>query len=173
MRLLSKYDEFADPALIVESRQNDCGYKVRSAMTIDESKQVGELLAAWYAWQDSFVPALGVGRVAASCRGFSEDHRFDDIEDRITASERRAKKLEAEQIDVCVSQLSFVHQRAIQQHFGDKKVAVANKEDGASVWRNARKFDFNSGPHVAFRQAKFALLPALKARGMIKAEVFA
>lgn len=128
-------------------------------MTPDESAQIEELLLAWYAWQASWSPALGTGRAAPICRHFSASRQWLDQDERREIEERAAAKLQAEQVDVCVSNLSdWRHRAAIQ-------VSMKNKTTGAAVFRSPR---LEGRDHEFYQAAKAALLPALRKRSLIK-----
>jgi hypothetical protein len=137
-----------------------CGaYTEKKPMTLDESNQIEELLSGWYAWQASYTPNLGAGRVDPSCRGFAEKDRYMDIDERTEAADRRAHAKQAEQIELCVDALPWQQRAAIQTH-------MRNKVSGVQVWSNAR-LDVEQ-MHVLYQEAKFSLLPALRRRGLIK-----
>ncbi|MFM0506673.1 hypothetical protein [Paraburkholderia sp. RL17-373-BIF-A] len=149
-------------------------------MTIDESNQVEELLTGWYGWQRGYSVNLGAGRVDPSCRGFDESDRFATIEERTDAAERKAQRKQAEQVDLCVDSLTWQQRAAIQTHMRQKdsgqimdaRIAALNDGCGVAAWCNPRKFDL-SFAHELYQEAKFALLPALRRRGLIKGEVAA
>ncbi|WP_438391096.1 hypothetical protein [Caballeronia sp. DA-9] len=137
-------------------------YHLGAPMTRDESEQIEILLTDWYQWQAGYFPALGGGRVDPSCRNFAESDRHSDIEDRTDAAERRLKKKQAEQVDLCVDALIWQQRASIQTH-------MKNKLAGVEVWSNPR-ITFEE-MHELYQDAKQALLPALRRRGMIKSVV--
>jgi hypothetical protein len=145
------------------------------AMTPDESNQIEELLTVWYEWQVGYFPDLGAGRVDPTCRGFAEKDRYSTIDERTDASERKAKKKAAEQVDLCVDALPWQQRAQIQIHMQWKihpqraaaREEQLNAECGACVWHVPRKVDI-AGNHVIYQEAKFMLLPALRKRGMIR-----
>lgn len=130
-------------------------------MTQDESQQIEELLLAWYGWQASWAPALGAGRVDPSCREFQISKQWLDQDERRELEERAAAKRQAEQVDVCVSDLAdWRHRAAIQ-------VSMKNKACEAEVFRSAR---LDGRDHEYYQEAKAALLPKLRKRGLIRAQ---
>ncbi|MBR8135129.1 hypothetical protein [Burkholderia cenocepacia] len=136
-------------------------------MTIDESNQLEELLDEWYDWQAGYVPSLGYGRVDPSCRGFSEDERTITADERSEEADRNAAKKRAEQVDVCVDELSWQERAAIQRHMKAKRIGAMNVACGAKVWSNPRGLDL-SDAHVSYQAAKKALYLRVKARGLLR-----
>lgn len=127
-------------------------------MTQDESQQIEELLLAWYAWQAAWAPALGAGRADPTCRHFQISKQWLSQEERREIEERAAAKRQAEQVDVCVSNLAdWRHRAAIQ-------VSMKNKTARAEVFRSVR---LEGGDHEYYQAAKLALLPLLWKRGLI------
>ena len=130
-------------------------------MTQDESQEIEELLLAWYAWQASWSPALGAGRVDPTCRGFQISKQWLNQDERRELEERAALKRQAEQVEVCVSDLEdWRHRAAIQ-------VSMKNKTCGAEVFRSAR---LDGMDHEYYQEAKAALLPMLRKRGLIRTQ---
>lgn len=131
-------------------------------MTQDESLQIEELLAVWYAWQSAWTPALGAGRVDPSCRGFQSAWKQWLTQDERRELERiEAEKRVAEQVDVCVSGLvDWKHRAAIQVH-------MKNKTSGAMVFRSPR---LAGRDHELYQAAKVILYSTLKGRGLMRTE---
>lgn len=130
-------------------------------MTQDESQQIEELLLAWYAWQASWAPALGAGRADPSCRDFQISNQWLDQDERRELEERAAIKRQSEQVDVCVSSLEdWRHRAAIQ-------VSMKNKACKADVFRSPR---LDGKDHEYYQEAKAALLPMLRKRGLIRTQ---
>ncbi len=128
-------------------------------MTQDESQQIEGLLLAWYAWQAAWSPALGAGRVDPTCRGFQISKQWLDQDERRELEERAAAKRQAEEVDVCVGDLAdWRHRAAIQ-------VSMKNKACKAEVFRSAR---LDGRDHEYYQEAKAALLPKLRKRGLIR-----
>jgi len=154
-----------------------CAYLEKKTMTLDESNQIEELLTAWYRWQLGYFPDLGMGRVDPTCRGFAENDRHSTIEERTDAAERKARKKTAEQVDLSVDTLPWQQRAQIQIHMQCKlepqraaaREAQLNAECGVSVWHVPRRIDIAEN-HVIYQEAKFALLPELRRRALIKAE---
>lgn len=146
-------------------------------MTLDESNQIEELLTVWYQWQLGYFPDLGAGRVDPTCRGFAENDRHSTIEERTDAAERKAKKKTAEQVDLCVDALPWQQRACVQLHMQWKIQperasaceSIMNAECGAKVWHFKRADNFREN-HVMYQEAKFALLPTLRRRALIKPE---
>lgn len=138
-------------------------------MTVDESKQVEELLGEWYAWQAGYTPGLGYGRVDPTCRGFSESDRTVTVDERAEEADRKAAKRRAEQVDVCVDALTWQERAAIQRHMKAKRIGAMNEACGAKVWSNPRGLDV-SDAHATYQAAKEALYPRLKRRGLLAKE---
>jgi hypothetical protein len=164
---------------IGERHGKRCGaYMEKKAMTLDESNQIEELLTIWYQWQLGYFPDLGAGRVDPTCRGFAENDRHSTIEERTDAAERKAKKKTAEQVDLCVDALPWQQRAQIQIHMQWKiepqraaeREAKLNAECGASVWHITARSGIADN-HVIYQEAKFALLPALRRRSLIKVPV--
>ncbi|MGU7780515.1 hypothetical protein [Burkholderia sp. PU8-34] len=136
-------------------------------MTIDESNQIEELLREWYAWQAGYVPSLGYGRIDPSCRGFSESDSTLTADERSEEADRKAAKKRAEQVDVCVDELTWQERAAIQRHMKGKRIGAMNETCGAKVWSNPRGLDVSEA-HATYQAAKEALYPRVKARGLLK-----
>jgi len=129
-------------------------------MTQDESQQIEEMLLEWYAWQAAWAPALGAGRADPTCRGYQISKQWMGLDERRELEERAAVKRLAEQVDVCVNGLAdWRHRAAIQ-------VSMKNKVCKAEVFRSAR---LDGKDHEYYQEAKAALLPQLRKRGLIRA----
>jgi hypothetical protein len=133
-------------------------------MSDDESTQIEEILSAWYEWQSGYTVNLGAGRVDPACRNFDESDRYATIEERTHEAERKAQRKQAEIVDLCVDMLTWQQRASIQTH-------MKNKFCGVEVWSNMRLT--LEEVHVLYQSAKETLLPSLRKRGMIKAEVVA
>src|SRR5699024_126125 len=160
---------YADPARVLERKQeiqarSRQGRRERAkaglqalfegeAMTQDESQQVEELLSVWYDYEDSYRPALGAPRVSPSCRGHDPGKVHDTGEDR----DAQLNKITAEAVGSCVDELHYLHRAAIGVHF-------RNKRAGVSVRRNPRIEE----QHAAYQEAKLALWPLLKRKGLVR-----
>jgi hypothetical protein len=122
-------------------------------MTQDESEKIEELLMVWYDYENSYRPALGAPRVSASCR----DHRPDSGEVHDTGADRddMLERLTAETVGACIDELPYMQRAAIGVH-------CRNRRASATVHRNPRIED----QHAAYQEAKAALCPRLRVRGM-------
>lgn len=122
-------------------------------MTEDQSEQVEHLLTVWYDYERSYMPALGAPRVSVSCRG----HDAGDVHDTGADRDEKLNRITAESVGACVDELHYLHRAAIGVH-------CRNKAAGMSIHRNPRIEE----QHTAYQQAKMALWPKLKRRGMVK-----
>src|SRR5699024_5060132 len=161
-----RYD---DPALVLERKQerqdrSRQGRRERAQaglqalfggepMTQDESQQVEELLSVWYDYEASYRPALRAPRVSPSCRGHAPGHVHDTGDDR----DAKLNKITAEAVGSCVDELHYLQRAAIGVHF-------RNKRAGVSVRRNPRIEE----QHAAYQEAKLALWPLLKRKGLVR-----
>ena len=127
-----------------------------ATMTQDESAQIEDLLMDWYSWAKAYRPALGGPRVSAYCRGA----RAGDVHSDTDEVDARLAAVKAEQVDVCLNELSWQHRAAVGIH-------TANREARQQVYRNPRMN--GQQQHEAYQQAKLALLPKLRRRGLIVA----
>ncbi|RQT38683.1 hypothetical protein DF036_06855 [Burkholderia contaminans] len=134
-------------------------------MTVDESNQIEELLGEWYAWQAGYTPGLGYGRVAPTCRGFSESDRAVTADERAEEADRKAAKRRVEQVDLCVDALTWQERAAIQRHMKAKQIGSMNGACGAQVWSGPRTF-LGHDAHMLYQQAKAALYALLRRRGI-------
>lgn len=121
-------------------------------MTQDESEQIEHLLETWYGYERAYMPALGAPRVSVSCRGHDAGDVHDDGSDR----DAKLAKVTAEAVGACVDELHYLQRAAIGVH-------MRNKAAGASVHRSPRVED----QHRAYQEAKIALWPKLKRKGMV------
>ncbi|KVE25724.1 hypothetical protein WS67_17640 [Burkholderia singularis] len=119
-----------------------------------------------------YTPGLGYGRVDPTCRGFSESDRAVTTDERAEETDRRAAKRRAEQVDLCVDELTWRERAAIQRHMKAKRVGAMNTACGARVWSDPRKVDL-SVTHADYQGAKEALYPRLKQRGLLRQAVCA
>lgn len=123
-------------------------------MTLDESEQVEELLVIWYDYEASYRPALGAPRISPSCRGYIGGEEGYSDSDEL---DETLNKSTAEAVAVCVDGLELMQRAAIQVHMRNKYVK-------ASVHKHPRIED----QHIAYKEAKEALLDKLKIKGLIK-----
>src|SRR5690625_2628214 len=161
-----RYD---DPALVLERKQerqdrSRQGRRERAkaglqalfeveSMTQDESQQVEDVLQIWFDYEDSYRPALGAPRVSPSCRGHDPGNVHDTGDDR----DAKLNKITAEAVGSCVDELHYLQRAAIGVHF-------RNKRAGVSVRRNPRIEE----QHAAYQEAKLALWPLLKRKGLVR-----
>lgn len=158
---------YGDPAKVYErieqaeqrakSRKARIGVEqlfVGDAMTQDESEKIEDLLMVWYEYERRYRVALGAPRVSVSCR----DHQPDagDIHETGADRDDRLEQLTAEAVGACVDELPYQQRAAIGVH-------CRNRYVGVSVHRNPRIED----QHGAYQQAKNALFPGLKRRGLL------
>lgn len=131
--------------------QNQKGQNI----TREESDQVEALIMEWYHWSRGYRPKLGVGRVSAFVRGMTADEAYDDedVDARLAATR-------GEQTELCIDELPWQQRSAIGLHAG-------NKAAGARVFSNPRLTPEQQ--HAAYQEAKVALLPALRRRGLVTA----
>ncbi|MBN9641737.1 MAG: hypothetical protein J0I68_24585 [Achromobacter sp.] len=124
-------------------------------MTREESDQVEALIMEWYHWSRGYRPKLGVGRVSAFARGMTADEAYDDedVDARLAAAR-------GEQTELCIDELPWQQRSAIGVHAG-------NRAAGARVFSNPRLTPEQQ--HAAYQEAKVALLPALRRRGLVTA----
>ncbi|AMG38448.2 hypothetical protein AL504_21910 [Achromobacter xylosoxidans] len=125
------------------------------SMTREESDQVEALIMEWYHWSRGYRPALGVGRVSAFARGMTANEAYDDedVDARLAAAR-------GEQTELCIDELPWQQRSAIGVHAG-------NRAAGARVFSNPRLTPEQQ--HAAYQEAKVALLPALRRRGLVTA----
>lgn len=162
---------YDDPMLVLERKQErearSKGRRDRAkaglqalfegeAMTQDESLQVEELLQVWFDYEDSYRPALGAPRVSPSCRGHDPGNVHDTGDDR----DAKLNKITAEAVGACVDELHYLQRAAIGVHFRNKRV-------GVSVHRNPRLGSFEE-VHEKYQEAKLALWPKLKRKGLVR-----
>ncbi|MFY2060167.1 hypothetical protein ACOTCB_23235 [Achromobacter xylosoxidans] len=166
-----------DPALVLERKQDQqirrrawvkwkeiridpfgaVWFGKEQVMTREESEQIEALVMVWYRWTRAYRPNLGVGNVSVYARGVSESVTTvdpDEVDEVLDA--RRA-----EQVEVCIDALRWQLRAAIGLHAG-------NKAAGAQVFSNPRLTAEQQ--HAAYQEAKAELLPALRKRGLIRAE---
>lgn len=122
-------------------------------MTQEESQQIEDLLLTWYEYEKAYLPALGAPRVSVSCKGHDAGGVHDDGDDR----DARLNRITAEAVEACVDELPFMMRAAIGVHLRNKSVGVA-------VHRNPRIED----QHAAYQEAKHAVWPKMKKRGLIR-----
>jgi|GEM_PF-1317234 len=120
-------------------------------MTQDESEQIERLLAVWYDYENAYRPALGAPRVSVSCR----DHEAGEVHDTGADRDDKLDRLTAEAVGSCIDELPYM-QRAV--------IGVHCRNRHAAVHRNPRIED----QHVAYQEAKEALLPKLRRKGLVK-----
>ncbi|NOV28023.1 hypothetical protein E5S69_31550 [Cupriavidus necator] len=134
-------------------------------MTQDESAQIEDLLLTWYAWQqrESFREVRGMWYPAQdqTCKQYRSGDAWAAENDQYEADETKLEDLQSEIIQLCIDSLTVEQRAAIQ-------ISMCNKT-GPAVWRSNRVED----QHREYQAAKLALLPALRSRGMIKAELAA
>lgn len=122
-------------------------------MTEDQSEQVEHLLTVWYDYERSYMPALGAPRVSVSCRG----HDTGDVHDTGSDRDEKLNRITAEAVGACVDELHYLQRAAIGVHF-------RNRHARASVHKNPRIED----QHRAYQEARQALCPKLKRKGLVK-----
>lgn len=163
---------YMDPMLVLERKQerearSRQGRQARArealealfegeAMDQDQSAQVEELLSIWYDYEASYMPALGAPRVSPSCRGHDPGKVHDTGDDR----DAKLNKITAEAVGSCVDELHYLQRAAIGVHFRNKRV-------GVSVRRSPRLGSAEE-QHEKYQEAKLALLPKLRRKGLIK-----
>lgn len=123
------------------------------ALTQDQSEQVEALLDTWYGYERAYMPALGAPRVSVSCRGFDPGDVYESSDDR----DAKLEKVTAEAVEACVDELPVLQRAAIGVH-------MRNKQVKAGVHRNPRIED----QHRAYQDAKAALFPKLKRKGLVR-----
>lgn len=125
-------------------------------MTKDQSDQIEQLLRDWYRWQirQSHAETLShyYRPTDMTCRGYVTPHGDDDDD----ADYRWVDDCLAEQVQLCIDQLSIEQRAAIS-------VSMRNKECGAQVWRSSRAIT----PHETYHAAKVTLLQKFVARHLI------
>lgn len=122
----------------------------------EEADRAEALIMDWYHWTKGYRPKLGVGRVAAFARGMVPDDAYVDSE----AVDERLNATRCQQVDLCIDELPWQQRAAIGVHAG-------NKAAGACVFRNPRLSPQEQ--HAAYLEARAALLPALRRRGLLSA----
>lgn len=122
-------------------------------MTQDESDQVEQLLVVWYNYECAYMPALGAPRVSASCR----DHQTGNTRDTGADRDDKLERLTAEAVGSAIDELPYLQRAAIGVH-------CRNMRASAAVHRNPRIED----QHMAYQEAKEALLPKLRRKGLVK-----
>src|SRR5690625_3054380 len=161
--------EMRDPMLVLQRKQERAARskqarqaKAREAlealfegedMTQDESMQVEELLSIWYDYEASYMPALGAPRVSPSCRGYDPGKVYDTGYDR----DARLNKITAEAVGACVDELHYLQRAAIGVHFRNKKAGAA-AHGNPSIEEQ----------HAKYQEAKLALWPLLKRKGLVR-----
>lgn len=145
-------------------------------MTLDESRQVEELLREWHRWQDAYRPALAGGRCDSTCREYRIGNQWLDAQERAQIADAKIWKRNSEQVEVCVDSLSWLHRAAIQASMKgveldeqvlrqiEAAVERRNAEAGVVVWRNPHTVR----SHAMYQEAKELLLPKFLARGLVK-----
>jgi len=160
---------YMDPMLVLERKQerqarSRQGRQVRAreslealfegeSMTQDESQQVEELLSVWFDYEDSYRPALGAPRVSPSCRGHDPGKVHDTGDDR----DAKLNKITAEAVGSCVDELHYLQRAAIGVHFRNKKAGAA-AHGNPSIEEQ----------HAKYQEAKLALWPLLKRKGLVR-----
>lgn len=122
------------------------------AMTQDESEQIERLLAVWYDYEKAYRPALGAPRVSVSCR----DHEAGEVHDTGADRDDKLERLTAEAVGSAIDELPYLQRSAIGVH-------CRNMRASAAVHRNPRIGD----QHAAYQEAKTALLPKLRRKGLL------
>ena len=134
-------------------------------MTHDESAQIEELLLTWYHWQEreSFreVRSMWYPSQDQTCKQYRSGSLWAAENDQHEIDEVKLEDLTSEAIQLCIDDLAVEHRAAIQ-------ISMKNKT-GPAVWRSNRVED----QHRTYQEAKSLLLPALRTRGFIKAELAA
>lgn len=114
----------------------------------DELRLADELLVEWHDWTDSYRPALGVDRVAASCREARSSRQYEDSTE---ASCGRLHLNEMQSVAFCVYQLPIPQQVAIG-------IEMKNRRSRAKVWRSEHG--------DSYENSLSAIRPIMKKRGL-------
>lgn len=124
------------------------------AMTQDQREQMESLLDVWYDYEDRFRMALGAPKVSVSCR----DHQPESGDVHTTSQDRDEllERLKAESVAACIDELHYMQRAAINVHMRNKRARV-------SVHSNPRIED----QHKAYQEAKAALWPLLRRKGLV------
>lgn len=109
-----------------------------------------QLLSDWYRWTRSWRPALGVPRVAPSCRQSRTSRQYDE-----DAGFDRVFLHEMEVVDWCVGELELPLQQAIGSE-------MRNQEVGVRVWR--------SPSQERYGEALIAAKALLGERGLLRSK---
>ena len=124
-------------------------------MTREESDGIEDLLLTWYEWARGYQPALGMPRIAPYGRNAGTDDtrtEGDEVDSRLNA-------YTAEQVDLCLDNLTWQMKSAVGIH-------VANKSAGNAVFKNPRMTVEEQ--HAAYLEAKIQLLPLLRKRSLLR-----
>lgn len=74
---------------------------------------IDEVLLCWYAWSESYRPALGYGKASASCREYRSSRQWADHDDLHAAVERNAAESTGKAVEPLVMALDRRYRVAI------------------------------------------------------------
>lgn len=114
----------------------------------EERELADALLVEWHDWTQAYRPALGVDRVAVSCREARSSRQYEDSTE---ASCGRLHTNEMQSVAFCVDQLPMAQQVAIG-------IEMKNRNARARVWR--------SSVADTYENAIQAILPVMRRRGL-------
>jgi hypothetical protein len=139
-------------------------YSDRMTMTLDQSKQIEELLLNWYRWQicqsHAELLALYYRPEDHTCRGYDtpagadelSEEAYDWVDDQLAA-----------QVDTVMEDLT--HRGTLTAEMRAAiSTSMRNKESRHAVWSSTRAGD----QHASYQAAKECMLPMLLARRLVK-----